>query len=200
MRIIDKFGGRYDKANRWTRPGNIVSNGPFRLKDWKVQDEVVVVKNEKYWDADKVRLKEVHFYPIDSADAEERAFRAGQLHVTGTVPPGKLDALRAARPSYLRLEPYYANAYYAINIDRGKQTNPALLDLRVRRALALSIDRESLVKNVVRGGQAAAYSFVPPGRPATSRGRSLAMIRNARAACWPRRATLAVAGFPRSRS
>ena len=163
IRIIDRFGSRYDKSNRWTRPGNIVSNGPFRLKSWRVGDAVVVVKNEKYWDAGKVRLKEVHFRPIESADAEDRAFRAGELHVTNSVPSAKIDSLRVARPSFLRLEPYYTNNYYAVNIDPAKQTNPALLDVRVRRALALAIDRESLVRNVVRGGQAPAYSFVPPG-------------------------------------
>ncbi len=163
IRIIDQHGSRYDKGNRWTRPGNIVSNGPFVLKNWKVNDEIVVVKNEKYWDSAKVRLKEIHFYPISSSDTEERAFRAGQLHVTSTMPSSKLDAYRSAQSSFLRLEPYYANAYYAINVDPGKQTNPALLDVRVRRALALAIDRESLVKNVIRAGQIAAYSFVPPG-------------------------------------
>ena len=163
MRIIDRFGGRYDKANRWTRPGNIVSNGPFKLKAWRVNDEVVVEKNEQYWDAAKVRLKEVHFHPIESADAEERAFRAGQLHVANTVPASKLESYRSATPWVLRIEPYYANSYYAINVDPAKQTNPALLDPRVRRALALAIDRESIVKNVIRGGQIPAYSFVPPG-------------------------------------
>ena len=163
MRTIDKFGSRYRKGNRWTRPGNIVSNGPFLLKHWKVHDEIVVVKNEKYWDAAKVRLKEIHFYPIESSDVEERAFRAGQLHVSYLIPSSKLDSYRAAQPSNLRLEPYYANAYYAINVDPKKQTNPALLDVRVRRALAMTIDRESIVKNVIRAGQIPAYSFVPPG-------------------------------------
>ena len=163
LRIIDQHGSRYDKGNRWTRPGNIVSNGPFRLKDWRVLDEVVVVKNEKYWDAGKVRLKEIHFRPIESADAEERAFRAGQLHLTFWAPTSKLDALRAAQPSYLRIDPYYASGYYAINVDAKKQTNPALLDVRVRRALSQAVDRESLVKNVTRADQTPAYAFVPSG-------------------------------------
>ena len=163
MRVIDKFGSRYSKGNRWTRPGNIVSNGPFVLKDWRVNDEIVVVKNEKYWDASKVRLKEVRFYPINSTDVEERAFRAGQLHVSNSLPPSKIDTYRAAGSSTLRIEPHYSNAYYAVNVDPKKQTNPALLDLRVRRALTMAVDRESLVKNVIRAGQTPAYSFIPPG-------------------------------------
>ncbi len=63
MATIDKSGKRYDKGNRWTRPENIVSNGPFVLKEWKNQQEIVVAKNPKYWDANQVRLKEIHFYP-----------------------------------------------------------------------------------------------------------------------------------------
>src|SRR5262249_49699370 len=53
--------------------------------------------------------------------------------------------------------------FYRVNVDKNKQKNPALLDPRVRRALAMSIDRESLVKNVLRAGQAPAYSLTPPG-------------------------------------
>ena len=162
MATIDKNGKRYDKGNRWTRPENIVSNGPFTLKEWKPQQEIVVVKNPKYWDANQVRLKEIHFYPIESNDAEERAFRAGQLHTTNTVPTDKVDSYRASGSS-LRIEPFYSAYYYRVNVDKAKEKNPALLDARVRRALSMAIDRESLVKNVLRAGQTAAYSLTPPG-------------------------------------
>lgn len=163
LRIIDKHGGRYDKDNRWTRPGHLVSNGPFQLKDWKTQQEVVVQKNEKYWDAGKVRLNEIHFYPIESRDAEDRAFRAGQLHVTYEIPPTKFDAYKSAAGSSLRIDPYYATYYLRVNVDPAKQTNSALKDTRVRRALALAIDRAALVKNVTRAGETPAYTFVQSG-------------------------------------
>ena len=162
MPTVDKFGKRYDKGNRWTRPENIVSNGPFLLKDWKTQQEIVVTKNPKYWDANQVRLKEIHFYPIESNDAEERAFRGGQLHTTNTVPTEKVDSYKASGSS-LRIEPYYGAYYYRVNVDKTKEKNPALLDARVRRALAMSIDRESITKNVLRAGQFPAYSLTPPG-------------------------------------
>ena len=162
MATIDKFGKRYDKGNRWTRPENIVSNGPFLLKDWKTQQEIVVAKNPKYWDAKQVRLNEIHFYPIESNDAEERAFRGGQLHTTNTVPTDKVDSYRTTGSS-LRIEPYYGAYYYRVNVDKAKEKNAALLDPRVRRALAMSIDRASLVKNVLRAGQVPAYSLTPPG-------------------------------------
>ena len=163
VRVVDRHGGRYDKANRWTRPGNLVSNGPFRLKDWKTQQVVVVEKNEKYWDAKQVRLKEVHFYPIESRDAEDRAFRAGQLHVTYEISAAKVDAYKTSAGASLRIDPYYGIYYLRVNVDPEKQTNPALKDPRVRRALSMAIDRESLVRNVTRAGESPACTFVPPG-------------------------------------
>ena len=163
MKVVDQYGSRYDKGNRWTRPENLVGNGPFRLKDWKTLQEVVVQKNERYWDAKQVRLKEIHFYPIESRDAEDRAFRAGQLHGTYEIPAAKFDAYRASATSSLRIDPYYGVYYLRVNIDPSKQANPALRDVRVRRALSMAIDRESLVKNVTRAGETPAFSFVPPG-------------------------------------
>ncbi|MBS0659550.1 MAG: peptide ABC transporter substrate-binding protein [Verrucomicrobia bacterium] len=162
VKVIDKHGKRYDRGNRWTRPENIVGNGPFILKEWKTNDRIVVSKNDKYWDATQVQLKEIHFYPIESNEAEERAFRAGQLHVTNTVPTTKIDTYKE-KTTLLRLDPYYGTYFYRINIDPARNKNKALLDPRVRRALSMAIDREALVKNVTRAGQLAAFSFVPPG-------------------------------------
>ena len=163
VKIVDQHGNRYDKGNRWTRPENLVSNGPFRLKDWKTQQEVVVQKNDKYWDAKQVRLREIHFYPIESRDTEDRAFRAGQLHATYEITASKFDAYKASAGSSLRVDPYYGVYYLRVNIDPAKQTNPALKDVRVRRALSMAIDRESLVRNITRAGERPAFSFVPPG-------------------------------------
>jgi oligopeptide transport system substrate-binding protein len=162
MKVIDKHGKRYDRGNRWTRPENIVSNGPFVLKEWRTNDRLIVAKSTNYWDAITTRLNEIHFYPIESNDNEERAFRAGQLHVTNTVPVTKVDAYRK-ESSTLRIDPYYGTYFYRVNMDPQKTPNKALLDARVRRALSLSIDRESIVKNITRAGQTAAFSFVPQG-------------------------------------
>ena len=162
MATVTKFGKKYDKGNPWTRPENIVSNGPFTLKEWKPNDKLVVQKNPRYWDESSVQLKEIHFYPIESTDTEELAFRAGELHATNEVPASKTDAYRQAGTT-LRIEPYYGVYYYRVNMDPQKGSNPALKKAEVRRALAMSIDREAIVKNVLRGGQLAAWSFVPPG-------------------------------------
>src|SRR5579872_5376960 len=89
--VIEKFGRMDDKGTRWTRPGNLVGNGPFVLKEWVQNGRIVVEKNPLYWDAGRVRLHRIIFFPIESADVEETEFRVGQLDVTYSLPPAMLN-------------------------------------------------------------------------------------------------------------
>ena len=155
---IRKYGDPYQRGNKWTRPGRFVGNGPFVLTKWRVNDVIIVKKSPTYWDRDRVRLNEIRFYPIESADTEERAFRAGQLHVTDTMALSKIDFYKTHYPDLLKIDPYLGTYFYRINV-----TKPPLNDKRIRRALALTIDRESIVKDVLRGGQLPAFCFTPPG-------------------------------------
>jgi oligopeptide transport system substrate-binding protein len=97
---IEKFGKVDQRGTAWTRPENIVTNGAFTLKEWKPHQFIRQVKSETYWDRDKVKLKEVYWYPIESEDAEERTFRAGQLHVTSTMPITKIATYKAEKSPY----------------------------------------------------------------------------------------------------
>jgi oligopeptide transport system substrate-binding protein len=157
MPTIEKYGSPDDRANPWTKPGNFVSNGPFKLKEWRINDVMIVEKNPDYWDAETVRLKEIHFYPIESVETQDRAFRAGRIHNTYEMIPAKIDDYRKNSPEVLRLDPYLGSYFYRFNT-----TKKPFDDLRVRKALAMAIDRESIVKNVTRGGQQAANFFTPP--------------------------------------
>jgi len=151
--------GKMDQmGTKWTQPGNFVGNGPFTLKSWRQNQSIVVQKNPLYWDADRVRLNEIHFYPIGDHMIEERSFRAGQLHVTGTVPLERVAYYQQNKPELLRLDPYLRSYYYLLNINK-----PPLNDLRVRKALALALDREMLAEFVTRSGEQPAYSLTPPG-------------------------------------
>lgn len=146
-------------GNRWaSSPATFVGNGPFLLRDWRRGRVIVTEANPAYWDAAALRLHAVHFHPFDSVEAAERAYRAGQLHVIDTLPPGRLEAWRESAPAQLRADPFLDTYFYRINTDR-----PFLSDVRVRRALSLAIDREQLVSALLRGGQAPATGFVPPG-------------------------------------
>ncbi|HWA10123.1 MAG TPA: peptide ABC transporter substrate-binding protein [Opitutaceae bacterium] len=156
--VIAANGGLHDRANPWTRPGKLVGNGAFTLQTWEPNQRIVVVKSPRYWDAAHVRLQAIHFHPIDSIDAEERAFRAGQLHVTYALPFGKIDAYRRDGARFLRADAYLNTYFLRFNVAR-----PFLNDPRVRRALALAIDRAAIADKILRGGQLPAYAFTPPG-------------------------------------
>ncbi len=151
--------GTVEKLGRdWTRPGNFVGNGPFTLADWTPNRHITVQKNPAYGDAGSVRLAGIRFLAFDNGDAEERAFRAGQLDVTMSAPAAKLDSHRSVQPPVLRTVPLHETRYLALNTMRPPLDNP-----RVRRALALALDRPALVEKVLNGGQQPALSFVPPG-------------------------------------
>lgn len=155
---IERHGAADRRGNAWARAGTLVGNGPFILSEWRPNQRIVVTKSPTYWDAATVRLQAVHLYPIDSRDAEERAFRAGQLHITEALPPGKIEAYRRDQPDVLRIDPYLGTEFYRINV-----TLPFLNEKRVRRALGLAVDRRAIVERILQGGQEPAVAFTPPG-------------------------------------
>lgn len=155
---VEKFGGLDRRGSDWTRAQNFVGNGPFVIKEWRQNQEFVVARSPTYWDRANVKLDEIHFFPIDNLDVEERMFRTGQLDVTNEVPLGKIDVYRRENPAALHTDPYLGIYFYRFNVKRAPFT-----DVRVRKALSLAIDRDSLVKNVSRGGEQPAYALSYPG-------------------------------------
>ncbi len=156
--VLKKFGKLDQKRTSWTRTGNHVGSGSFMLKEWAPQQKITVVRNPHYWDAAVVKLDAIEFYPTEDIATEERMFRTGQLDMTNELPASKIDAYRKERPESLRIDPWLGVYFYRCNVTRAPLT-----DKRVRRALALAIDRESLVKNVARGDQLPAYGISYPG-------------------------------------
>ena len=154
---IEGFGAADERGTRWTRPGNYVGNGPFKLTEWTLNRRIVVEKNEQYWDAAAVRLNGIVFYPIQNATTEERMFRAGQLHITGTIPTDKIAGYRRDKPSVLKLHPFFSTYYYLFNT--GIQP---LDQVKVRQALAMAIDRQQIVDKITMAGELPALSYTPP--------------------------------------
>ena len=152
-----KFGAIDERGTLWTRPGNFVGNGPFILKTWRLNYIIEVSKNPRYWDASMVKLSAIRFYPVDSAQTEERMFRTGALHATGGTPSEKIKIYQAQFPDRISISPYLGTYFYRFNV-----TRPPLNDSRVRLALSMAIDRQAIIDAVTRGGQIPAYSFTPP--------------------------------------
>ncbi len=158
---IERYGKIDQRGTGWTRPERIVSNGPFVLKEWHPNQELVGEKSATYWDAARVRLASLHLHAIDNADAEERAFRAGQLHVTSTtIPITRFRAYRTEKSPLLLVEPLLTVNFINVNTAR-----PALADPRVRRALSLALDRTAYSERVMAGSTAPAFALIPPSMP-----------------------------------
>jgi oligopeptide transport system substrate-binding protein len=182
---IEKAGAMDERSSTWTRPGNFVGNGPFTLAIWRPNQEIVVTRSKTYRDSAHVPLQEIHFVAFDNGDAEERAFRAGQLDVTMAVPFAKIPTYREMQPSPLHEVPLHETRYLSLNFAR-----PPLNDPRVRRALSLALDRGAITGKILRGGQRPAFSYIPPGLGGYTPGELL--TENAATA----RQLLAEAGFP----
>jgi oligopeptide transport system substrate-binding protein len=156
--VLEHSGGKIDVPfSGWTKPENFVGNGPFTLKSWKINDHIEVVKNPLYWDAGRVELNGIRFLPVTNSYTEARMFYDGLLHVTYTLPPELIPYSNERYPEEVRSELYLGTRFIRCNITRPPLDNP-----EVRRALALTIDRASLIDNVLQGGQMPAYGMVPP--------------------------------------
>lgn len=144
-------------GREWTRPEHFVGNGPFTLTEWRPHQRIVVRRNAAHHAADRAQVDEIQFIAFDSGDTEERAFRAGQIDVTMSVPFSKLDAYARERPDELHRAPLAETRFISFNT-----TRPPLNDVRVRRAFALAIDRAKITEAVLRGGQEPTATFVSP--------------------------------------
>jgi len=152
-KTVEKFG------DQWPRPANIVSNGAYRLTDWKPQAQIVVEKNPAFHDAANVKIDKVMFLPTENDTEELKRYRAGELDTTNTVPLDQRAWAKANMPNDYRVAPYIGSYYYNINLTRA----PLGKSAKLRRALSMAIDREILVDKVLASGQVAAYSLVPKG-------------------------------------
>ncbi len=183
--IIAQHGPLDRKRLPWTKPGNLVGSGPFVLESWEPNKLIAVGRNPHYWDAATVKLDGIHFYPTEDLATDERMFRTGQVDMTYELPNTKIDAYRRDHPESLQIDPYLGIYFYRCNTSR-----PPLNDKRVRRALALAIDRESIVKNVTRGDEQPAYAVSYPDNSGyTARARLTGTIAEAQR-------LLAEAGYP----
>jgi oligopeptide transport system substrate-binding protein len=115
-------------------------------------------RNRHYWNDAATRLDGVKYLQIADENAELRAYRAGDLHMTVVVPRGQFDWIRENLQAELHIAPQMSTYYYGFNLDRPKFQDP-----RVRRALSMVIDRERLARSVLRVGEGPAWGWVPPG-------------------------------------
>ncbi len=155
--VLNQFGDPFGRATGWTRAGTLVSSGAFQLVDWRINERLQMVRNPHYWDNDTTRLEEIYFYPTENREAEERAYRGGQLHITEAMPTSQVKHYREQNDPALQIDPYLGTYYLQLNT----HTKP-LDDPRVRKALSLVINRNLITEKITQGGQKPAWHFTPP--------------------------------------
>jgi oligopeptide transport system substrate-binding protein len=155
---VEKFGSATDRLSQWAREGNIVTNGAFALTEWQINSHLRVEKSPLYWDADKVKLNAIVFYPTENLVTEERMFRDGQLHRTEEIPLEKIKTYQAEQPEITHIAPWIGSYFYMLNT-----TREPLTDVRVRKALAMAVDRALIADTVTQGVYRASTALVPPG-------------------------------------
>lgn len=146
-------------ADGFARPGVMVSDGAFVLKEWVQGSYILATRNHDYWNDAATRLDGVKYLPIPDENAELARYRGGELQVTAVVPRGQFDWIKAHLSDQLHVAPQLTTYNYGFNLRRTPfRDNPKL-----RRALSMVIDREMLVERVLRVGELPAYGWVPPG-------------------------------------
>ena len=154
---VEKFGGMISRNNQWTRVDNFVGNGPFKLESWEINKALRVSRNDLYWGNSSNKINGIEFIPIDNELTQDRLFRSGGIHLANTVPTEKINRYRDERPDELYEHNYFGTYYYRINTNKYPLNN-----LNFRKALSLAIDRELIVKSILKGNQKISYSFTPP--------------------------------------
>ncbi len=136
-----------------------VSNGPYVLSAWRPGSEIRLERNRFYWDRQNVRIDSIAYSPIANEDSEFSQYRSGQLDITASVPLTALPIIRHDFPAELHIAPFLGVYYYALNLRAGPLSSSA----KLRQALSMALDRETLQESLLPFGQAPAYGFVPPG-------------------------------------
>lgn len=152
-RCLERHG-----SPNWTKPENIVTSGAFRLQLRRIRDRIRVVKNERYWDAANVHLNVIDILAAKSETTALNMYLNGQIDWATVMPISTVQKLKRLYPDHFRGGPELTIYFYRLNV-----TRPELRDARVRRALALAIDKQQICDRVTRAGELAASGVVPPG-------------------------------------
>ena len=154
------------EGDQWIKPGKIVSNGPYRLESWRINDRIRLVKDSNYWDRDHVSMQTIDVLPISKANTAYNFYASGIADLMidkGLVPTPLLNDLRK-RPDF-HSAPFLGTYFLRFNCSphsSGHARNP-FSDARVRKAVSLVIDKPLLVEKISRAGEVPASSLVPPG-------------------------------------
>nr|WP_321269187.1 ABC transporter substrate-binding protein [uncultured Tolumonas sp.] len=150
-KVIAKFG------EKWTRPENIVTNGAYTVKEWVVNERLVLERNKQYWDNAHTTINKVTYLPIESQTADVNRYMAGEIDLTyNELPLDQFKHLKAEHPDEVKVVGYVGSYFYEFNFN-----HKPFDDVRVRKALSYAIDRNIIANAVVARGEKPSYYMTP---------------------------------------
>jgi oligopeptide transport system substrate-binding protein len=152
-------GSIAEHGTTFTRPENLLSNGAYRLDAWEPGSVLKLIRNEQYWNNAETSIEAVNYHVLTQEMTELNRYRAGEIDITGSIPPDSFEQVREQYRDQMHIAPYLGVYYYGYNLTKPPFAGNAAL----RQALSMAIDRETLVEKVTGRGEAPAYSWVPPG-------------------------------------
>lgn len=145
-----------EHGDAWTQAANYVVNGPYKLNQWQINEKIVLDRNTAYYDDANTTINKITLLPISDGATEVARYKAGELDVTSTIPHEQFTQLKSELGNQVSVAPQLCTYYYEVN-----HTKPPFNDARVRRALALTLDRQTIVDSILKQGQKQAYQMTP---------------------------------------
>ncbi len=145
------------QGEAWTAARPLVTSGPYRLMDWSLNQSVQLASNPN-WHAGKPATSKIKWQPMDNKQSGMRMMLSGAADVSSDFPDNRFEWLKANHPSLVHSNAFLATYYFAFNTRR-----PPFNDVRVRRALAMTADRQWMASKMITTGNEPAWGLLPPG-------------------------------------
>ena len=135
-----------------------VSNGAFKITEWNHKENIKMVKNDNYVDADKVKLDGLHFDLLEDDNTAYQKYEGGEYDVLVSPAPAVTAKAVQSKDPELQMGKDLGVYYFEFNTTKKPFNN-----VNVRKALAMALDRKTIVDNIAQGGQMPAEGIIPYG-------------------------------------
>ncbi|MBW4827387.1 MAG: peptide ABC transporter substrate-binding protein [Clostridiaceae bacterium] len=153
---------REDKYEEWgeeygSSKDKIITNGIFKIEEWQPNVQMIFVKNDKYWDAENVKLGKINRYIVEEPAASIQSFLTEKTDVVGTSDPDWQGEIEQLGDKFEKIEVVENNPeFYGFNCSNKYFKNP-----KIRLAFSMAIDREKYNEELNHGASIPIYSLIP---------------------------------------
>lgn len=160
--------------NLFSEASSYISNGAFKMDEWKHDAEVKLVKNENYHNNQVVKLDGIHFSMVNDSKTVYQLFKTKKLDVVGkaAIPSDLLPAM--IKSGEVKPTDGSGLSFFRFNVNKEPFTNQ-----KIRKAFALAVDRKVIVEQIIAGGEEPAYGYVAPSAPNNFREKAGDLIKDA---------------------